>query len=122
MHPPEEEAAKEHALIKEILDKTPVLTDKDMEELKEGIEAANADKWLRCRFHANLNDYRPVLWPPPGPYWCSGVGDDYSIVIAYVRSEEQLMEYWPEASEIDSEERDEITYTDRFPKPKWYDG
>lgn len=78
-------------------------------------------KWFRCRFHANEDDYRPVKWPPPGPYWCTGYGDDYSIVVAYVRDMEQVYEYWPEASQVDAEERSEITYTDRFPKPEWYD-
>jgi hypothetical protein len=32
--------------------------------------------WIRYRFHANADDYRPVKFPPPGPYWCSGyLGD-----------------------------------------------
>jgi hypothetical protein len=78
------------------------------------------NKWLRCRFHANEADYRPITWPPPGPYWCSGEGDNYSIVIAYVKNIEQVTEFWPEATHIESEERSEITYTDRFSKPSWY--
>jgi len=77
-------------------------------------------KWLRCRFKAAADDYRPVKWPPPGPYWCSGEGEGYSIVIAYVRTEDQVREFWPEASDIDAEERDAITYTERFAKPDWY--
>ena len=58
-------------------------------------------KWMRVRFHANEGDYRPIKWPPPGPYWCSGEGDDYSIIVAYVRTQKQIKEFWPEASEID---------------------
>lgn len=77
-------------------------------------------KWLRCRFHANEDDFRPVLWPPPGPYWCSGYGDGYSIIVAYVKTIDQIKEYWPEATNIDSSEEDEIVYSDRFQKPKWY--
>jgi len=77
--------------------------------------------WTRCRFKANLEDYRPVKWPPPGPYWCSGQNDQHAIVIAYVRSERQLKQYWPEAEEITSTKEDEILYSDRFPKPAWWE-
>lgn len=76
---------------------------------------------IRYRFHANEDDYRPILWPPLGPYWCSGYGDGYSIVIAYLPKDANLFDYWPEADNIDSEERDEITFSDRFAKPSWWD-
>lgn len=76
--------------------------------------------WLRCRFHANADDYRPMSFPPPGPYWCSGYGDDYSVIVAYVKSEDQITEYWPEANNIDVEECESITFSDRFPKPSWF--
>ena len=79
-------------------------------------------KWLRCRFHANEEDFRPVKFPPPGPYWCTGYGDGFSVIVAYVRKEEQVTEFWPEANTLEVDERDEITYTDRFPKPEWYKG
>ena len=77
-------------------------------------------KWLRCRFRAYVEDFRPVKWPPVGPYWCSGYGDDHSIVIAYVKSESQVEEYWPEASFVEVVETDNITFTDRFQKPDWW--
>jgi hypothetical protein len=81
-------------------------------------------KWIRYRFHANAEDYRPVKFPPPGPYWCSGyAGDDsYSIVIAYLPRDVKLKDFWPEASSIDKEDADKIVYTSRFPKPEWWDG
>jgi hypothetical protein len=86
-------------------------------------------KWTRYRFHANYDDFRPVKFPPPGPYWCSGTsayGDDdpsrYSIVIAYLPQKSKLTEFWPEASEIDSEITESILYTDRFQKPEWWKG
>ena len=77
---------------------------------------------LRIRFHANPDDYRPVKWPVKYPFWCSGYGENFSVVIAYVDSVDELMELWPEASNLDIEERAEITFTDRFPKPSWYNG
>jgi len=76
--------------------------------------------WLRARFHADGEDYRAITWPPPGPYWCSGYGDDYSVVIAYVKSEDQITEFWPEADNVDVEES-ELTFSGRFPCPKWWD-
>lgn len=75
--------------------------------------------WLRARFKANEEDYRPVKWPPPGPYWCTGYGDGYSIVVAYVKSLKELRKYWPEAKDIETTKEKEIEYTERFPKPDW---
>jgi hypothetical protein len=75
---------------------------------------------LRARFRANPDDYRPIKWPPPGPFWCTGSGEDYSIVVAYVQSEQQLLEFWPEAENIDAEPRDEFTFTSRFERPDWW--
>lgn len=78
-------------------------------------------KWIRARFRANEDDYRSVKWPPVGPYWCSGYGDGYSIVVAYVRSEDDIYVQWPESTHIDAEVGVEIEFCDRFPKPSWYE-
>lgn len=77
---------------------------------------------VRARFRADPEDYRPVKWPPPGPYWCSGQAGNgsYSIVVAYADSEEQINEFWPEASHIYATEETEMVFTDRFPKPEWW--
>ena len=77
---------------------------------------------LRVRFHANPDDYRPVKWPVKYPFWCTGYGENHSVVVAYVDSVDELTELWPEASNLDIEERESITFTDRFPKPNWYNG
>jgi len=77
--------------------------------------------WLRCRFEANLEDPRPVEFPPPGPYWITGYGDDYSTVVAYVREREQVREYWPEAEHISQQQQEEIVFTERFAEPEWWD-
>lgn len=80
--------------------------------------------WDRIRFQANEDDYRPVKWPPLGPYWCSGSGDNYSIIVAYFptgTTDKVIKQYWPEAADIDRmQEGVEITYSDRFTKPDWY--
>ena len=85
-------------------------------------DAKSDNHWLRCRFQANEEDYRPVTFPPPGPYWCSGYGNDHAVIVAYVRSEEQITEYWPEATDIDVMSEGPVSFSDRFPKPDWYEG
>ena len=43
--------------------------------------------------------------------------------IAYVKTEAQIKEFWPEATGIDVMQRDvEITFSDRFAKPDWWEG
>lgn len=76
---------------------------------------------IRARFKANIDDYRPVNWPVKHPYWCSGQGDDFSIVVAYADDTAEILKNWPEAKEIESEEVDDYQFTDRFPKPEWFD-
>lgn len=82
----------------------------------------------RLRFQANYADYRAVIWPPLGPYWCSGYAGDgsHSIVVAYWPADQltRLKEYWPEA--ILNEDFDEEIYarpefSGRFPCPSYWD-
>lgn len=83
-------------------------------------------EWLRHRFYADHDDYRPVKFPPPGPYWCSGYSmsgayeDGYSIVIAWLPKSASVTDWWPEATEIESTEHGPPEWTDRFPKPEWW--
>ena len=75
----------------------------------------------RARFHVHHDDYRPVIWPIKHPYWCTGFGEGYNIVVAYVDNEKQLLEQWPEADEIDlGSPVEEYIFTDRFKKPDWF--
>ena len=80
----------------------------------------NTMKWLRTRFHANEEDSRPVKFPPPGPFWETSTGAGYATVVAYVRLLSEVTEYWPEATSIECEQRDEIVFTERFPRPDWW--
>lgn len=84
-----------------------------------------ADQWLRVRFFQPSDDYRPIKWPPVGPYWCSGYrgSDNAACIVAFVKSIDQVREYWPEADDIDQlDEPGPIYFTDRFPRPDWWDG
>jgi len=74
---------------------------------------------LRIRFKTNNKDYRPVNWPVKHPYWCTGYGDEYSIVISYADTEEYIYENWPEAIDLEISKCKEYIFTDRFPRPEW---
>ena len=74
---------------------------------------------IRARFHANEEDFRPVNWPVKHPWWCTGFGDGYSIIVAYADDEAEILRNWPEATEIEADPVDGYHFTDRFPKPAW---
>lgn len=79
---------------------------------------------IRTRFKLPVDDYRPVVWPIKHPYWCSGQSLDpdnhYFWIVAYADDEQEIMENWPEAEELDSEEVEEYEFTTRFTKPDWW--
>ena len=74
----------------------------------------------RHRFKTDPTDYRPVAFPPPGPYWCTGGSGDHSIVVAYLPKGEPLLRWWPDASDVETEEVEVIVFTSRFPCPDWW--
>jgi hypothetical protein len=78
---------------------------------------------IKIRFETPHDDYRPVNWSPPYPFWKTGISsNDDPIIVAYLDSNEQLYEYWPDAKNVSSvEEVDEINFTDRFQKPDWWE-
>jgi hypothetical protein len=85
----------------------------------------NKTAWVRYRFKVEGDDYRPVKFPPPGPYWCTGSAGDgsYSTIVAYLPRGESVTEWWPEAGEDDATgAHDTLEFTDRFPCPKWWNG
>lgn len=90
----------------------------------KGKKMGSTHPWKRHRFHANPDDYRPVKFPPPGPYWCSGEAGDgsYSIVVAYLPRDVDVRDWWPEATEIEATEERKIVFSDRFAKPAWWTG
>lgn len=76
----------------------------------------------RHRFRTDPDDYRPIAFPPPGPYWCTGIGDGYSIVVAYLPAGEPLRNWWPDATEVETEQVEVIQFTSRFQCPDWWSG
>lgn len=75
---------------------------------------------IRARFKVNPDDPRPVAWPIKHPYWVTGYGENYSIVVAYADDQEEILRQWPDASDIDTEEVSEYVFTSRFTKPEWF--
>jgi hypothetical protein len=79
--------------------------------------------WIRYRFTSTHDDYRPVTFPPPGPYWCTGYDpDEHAILVAYLRPNDVVTDYWPDAIAIEGQPQDSVTYTTRFQRPQWYTG
>lgn len=86
-------------------------------------------EYIRYRFKTkSVDDPRPLkdLKTIGMPYWISGDVIDNrtfsivgSVIICYLPKGVDLKEYWDDAFDVDAQERSEITYTDRFPKPDW---
>jgi hypothetical protein len=70
----------------------------------------------RYRFKCNPSDPRPMTWPIPHPYWITGYGGGYvddDLTHATVVA-------WPDAFDITEDEATDYLFTDRFPKPTWF--
>lgn len=80
------------------------------------------DTWKRYRFYTKEEDYRPIKFNPSFPWWCSGFAGDesYSVIIAFLPAKEVLTDYWPDAYEIDEQDVEDVSFSDRFPKPDYY--
>lgn len=76
---------------------------------------------IRCRFKQPTEDPRPINWPIKHPYWVSGEGEGYHIIVAYADDEAEIRTNWPEAADLDSNAADAYTFTGRFPKPQWFE-
>jgi len=76
---------------------------------------------IKVRFKTWCEDYRPLNWPIKHPYWCTGGGDGYSIIVAYADSVEEIQTNWPDATDIDVfEENTKYEFTQRFQQPSWF--
>ncbi len=79
---------------------------------------------IRARFSlVGVKDWRPVVWPIKHPYWVSGYDSaDQPVIVAYADDEAEILRLWPEAElPISSDVVDEYVFSDRFPKPDWFE-
>lgn len=77
---------------------------------------------IRYRFYTRaIDDCRPLkdLAEINMPWWCTGYGDDYAIIVCYLPEEINLFDYWDDAFDISKTESKEVKYTSRFPKPSY---
>ena len=77
----------------------------------------------RFRFKVPGDDGRPMKFPPEGPFWITGYGEDVVVVVAFSPDEETLTSEarWPDAIEIDDGGEQGISFSSRFPAPEWWD-
>lgn len=77
---------------------------------------------IRYRFKTkSVEDCRPLrdMADIKMPWWCTGFGDGYAVIVCYLPEWVSLKYYWDDAYDISQEHSNEITYTSRFPKPAW---
>ena len=80
--------------------------------------------WKRYRFKTkSVDDYRPIIFNPKYPWWCSGYAGDesYATIVCYLPRKENLKKYWDDAFDIDFTEEEKVEFSDRFPKPEYFD-
>lgn len=77
--------------------------------------------WKRYRFKTHsVEDYRPLIFNPAYPWWCSGESKDAAIIIAYLPPDANLIDYWDDAFDINFTEEASIQFSDKFPMPNYY--
>lgn len=81
--------------------------------------------WKRYRLKTYVvEDYRPLVFNAKYPWWCSGFGEDstdeYSVIIAYLPKDEDILKYWDDAFDIEFTEEETITFSSRFPEPEYF--
>jgi len=78
--------------------------------------------WRRYRFQTLSNDdYRPLIFNPKYPWWCSGRNNIGVIIIAFLPEDEDLFKYWDDATNVEYEDCEKITFSNRFQKPYWFE-
>lgn len=78
----------------------------------------------RYRFKTRaVKDFRPLkdMSRINMPWWCTGESfdGDYVTIVCYLPEDEDLLKYWDDAFDIESDEVEKIVYSSRFPKPDW---
>ena len=77
---------------------------------------------IRYRFKTkSVEDCRPLRDTAEigMPWWCTGYGDGYAVIVCYLPEWVNLRYYWDDAFDVTQEHQDEIIYTSRFPMPAW---
>jgi hypothetical protein len=76
---------------------------------------------IRAKFKTSPEDFHPVTFNHPHPFWRVGfMHDGSSVIIAYADDREQILDFWPDADEIDAEQAQSYCFNKRFPRPTWF--
>jgi hypothetical protein len=75
---------------------------------------------IRARFYVATEDPLPVNWPIKHPYWITGYTYDAAVLVAYADDLAEILQNWPEATDIEFREADGYVFTSRFPRPEWF--
>jgi len=69
-----------------------------------------------------MQDVRPIAWPFMHPYWLTELASDYAQLMAYTESSDELLTFWPEATDmvIMDENVTRYEFTDANPVPDWW--
>jgi hypothetical protein len=89
-----------------------------------GVETEVSQPWARYRFKTkSVDDYRPLIFNPKYPWWCTGfTGEgEAAIIVAYLPHSENIYNYWNDAFDMDWTSEKEISFSDRFPQPDYYE-
>jgi hypothetical protein len=80
-------------------------------------------EWKRYRFKTrSIGDHRPLVFNPQCPWWCTGKSEagGYASIVAYLPSNENLLNYWDDAFDIEFSNESGITFSERFPMPDYF--
>lgn len=78
---------------------------------------------IKVRFTTDGRDYRPVVFPPEHPWWCTGYkSSGRAIIISYADNVEQISDYWPDYEDLETthEYVEGYQFSSRMPKPEWF--
>ncbi len=69
-----------------------------------------------------VQDVRPIAWPFFHPYWMTELASEYAQMISYVESNDELLTFWPEATDVIvmAENLTRYEFTDDQPVPDWW--
>lgn len=84
--------------------------------------------FARHTFKTGVHTHRPEGMPP-GPYWHTGftcnpndesLSDEFACVTCYLPRFQEVRDWWPDAHDIETTICEEIQFSERFPRPAWW--
>lgn len=67
-----------------------------------------------------VRDHRPIRWPVDEPYWRDSWDKDGAVMVTYAQTVAYVHEHWPEAYDLLVENVSYYQFSERYPKPFWF--